>query len=429
MAAKPTTPESRPAALINDFRILADIGATPAGGVDRQAGTTSDGQARTWFTTWLRMHHFDVSVDAIGNIYGLATFVPGAPYVLLGSHLDSQPTAGAYDGAYGVLAAAHAAHRLAAAVDAGELDPTFNVAVVDWFNEEGSRFSPSMMGSSVFTGKMDLATALVTRDTAGVSVGEALDTIGYRGSDSPPTIASYLEIHVEQGKEMAANGTTIGLVESNWAARKFSVSVLGDQAHTGSCPMEDRHDALLGAGLFVARLRALADEFPAGLLHTSVGQLTVTPNSPVVVASRVDLLADIRSADEETLAAANQRVQAIIAGIEQEAKVEIVLTETHHWGVQRYQEAGLQLCERVLSGTGLTHARTVTLAGHDSTNLKDVVPSIMLFVPSEGGISHNTREYTTDEDLMAGAEALEQILREAVAGTDGIFKGSFTAGF
>jgi N-carbamoyl-L-amino-acid hydrolase len=425
VAADATKTDTRAADVIRDFKILSSIGATGHGGVDREAATISDGQARTWLTTWMRMNGFDVRVDPIGNIYGMRTFVPGAPYILLGSHLDSQPTAGAFDGAYGVLAAAHAAQRVAAAIEAQETIPAFNLAVVDWFNEEGSRFAPSMMGSSVFTGKMTLADAHAIQDASGITVLQALETIGFKGQDTPPTIAAYLEIHVEQGKDLAASGTAIGLVESNWAARKFSLTVLGDQAHTGSCPMEDRKDALLGASLFVAKLRALADEFPRGQLHTSVGQLSVQPNSPVVVASRVDLLADIRSADEDTLAKANERVQQIVVEVAQLAHVQMQLHETHQWGIQRYQEAGIALCERVLSETGLSYRRTVTLAGHDSTNMKDVVPTVMLFVPSENGVSHNEREYTKDADLVAGVEALERILFEVTAGRAQEIIGNF----
>ncbi|WP_435748420.1 M20 family metallo-hydrolase [Microbacterium sp. PMB16] len=382
----------------------------------REAASIADGQARTWLTTWLELHDFEVRVDPIGNVFGLRTFVPGAPSVLVGSHLDSQPHAGRFDGAYGVLAAAHAADHVSRLVAAGDLTARFNVAVVDWFNEEGSRFSPSMMGSSVFTGKLSVEDAHETRDASGSSVAESLEAIGFLGTDRSPEVCSYAEIHVEQGKEMAEDGITIGVVESNWAAVKFSVVVTGEQAHTGSTRMHDRRDALYGASLFVARLRQLADEFAAGELHTSVGKLTVTPNSPVVVASRVDLLADVRSLDEELLQVAMARIEEIVAEIEDEANVEFELHESHRWGVQSYPATGVELSEDILGSSPYSFARTVTLAGHDSTNMKDVVPTVMLFVPSEGGISHNEQEYTKDADLIAGVDAIARVTARLVAG-------------
>ena len=302
-----TSFSTRDAAFVRDFHIMSEFGATENGGVERQAASVPDGQQRQWLTGLLEAKGFTVRFDRAGNQWGLYEAVPGAPFVVVGSHMDSQPTAGRYDGAYGVLAAAHAAFRLveqwAAAGAAGQ--PRFNIAVVNWFNEEGSRFKPSMMGSSVYTGKLELETALATTDAAGVSVREALDAIGCRGSYEGPEAAYCAEIHIEQGRSMEREGITIGLVNSNWAANKYEFVVHGEQAHTGSTVIADRKDALLGASMMVVAARELADTFP-GVLHTSVGQLNVYPNSPVVVPSRVSLLLDLRSADEAVLAEAGR---------------------------------------------------------------------------------------------------------------------------
>lgn len=181
---------ARDTAFVQDFHTMSAFGATENGGVDRQAATIPDGEQRRWLTGLLEEHGFTVKFDRAGNQWGLYEAVPGAPFVVVGSHMDSQPTAGRYDGAYGVLAAAHAAFRLVERWKAGAPAPRFNLAVVNWFNEEGSRFKPSMMGSSVYTGKLDLEEALNTRDAAGVTVRDALDAIGCRGSFEgrrPPT--------------------------------------------------------------------------------------------------------------------------------------------------------------------------------------------------------------------------------------------------
>lgn len=396
-------------AFVQDFRTMSAFGATENGGVDRQAATIPDGEQRRWLTSLLEERGFTVKFDHAGNQWGLYEAVPGAPFVVVGSHMDSQPTAGRYDGAYGVLAAAHAAFRLVARWEAGATAPKFNLAVVNWFNEEGSRFKPSMMGSSVYTGKLELEDALNTKDAAGVTVRDALDAIGCRGTYEGPEAAYCAEIHIEQGRSMEREGITIGLVSSNWAANKYEFVVHGEQAHTGSTVISDRKDALLGASMLVVAARELADRFP-GVLHTSVGQLNVYPNSPVVVPSRVNLLLDLRSADEAVLAEADAMLHARIAAIERLANVSVEKHHSHSWAVTPYQPEGVELAAKVAADLGLSNKEVMTLAGHDSTNMKDLVPTVMLFVPSVDGISHNEHEYTTDEDIVAGLTMLTEVV-------------------
>ncbi|WP_405499191.1 M20 family metallo-hydrolase [Streptomyces niveus] len=402
-------------AFIRDFATMSGFGSTPAGGVDRQAASEADVDQRRWFAGRLEAYGLRVEYDRIGNQFGLLERVPGAPYVVVGSHMDSQPTAGRFDGAYGVLAAAHAAFRLADEWErAGEV-PRFNIAVVNWFNEEGSRFVPSMMGSSVFTGKLPLDKALATRDRAGVSVREAMEPTGFLGEGDGPTPAFCAEIHIEQGRDLENSGTTIGLVTASWAANKYEFVVNGDQAHSGATLMADRRDALLGASMLVVAAREIANRLP-GVLHTSVGQLDVYPNSPVVVASRVSLLLDLRSADESVLAKADELLHGEIARIEETARVTVERRPSHSWGVTRYQREGVELARRAAGRLGLSHTDIMTVAGHDSINMKDLVPTVMLFVPSSEGISHNEFEFTTDEDMLAGLRLLTEVVRGLAAG-------------
>lgn len=411
-----TSPRLDSRAFLDAFAELSEFGKVFDGGVDRQAASAADGEQRTWFSALLRRHGFRVERDTVGNIFGLCEMNPGAPWVLTGSHLDSQPTAGRFDGAYGVLASAFASFRVADSHRGNRARPALNIAVVDWFNEEGSRFKPSMMGSSVFTGKLTAESVLSTKDRDGISVREALDALGERGTFSGLDVRSYAEIHVQQGRSMEAEGVTIGLVNATWAARKFEFEVIGEQAHTGSTIMSDRHDALLGASMLVLGARELVGQYPEGVLHTSVGEMDVYPNSAVVVASRVNLVVDLRSPDVDVIEDAVKRIESLRAETEQRAGVRIRQVGGHSWNQKRYQPEGVELAREVAERLGLTSAEVMTVAGHDSTNMKDVTPSVMLFIPSVEGISHNVKEFTRDDDLVAGVDHLTEVLTQLVDG-------------
>jgi N-carbamoyl-L-amino-acid hydrolase len=410
---------SADARLLADFADLSRIGATPAGGVERQAATAEDGESRAWLAAWLAERGFTVVRDRIGNQFGLHEFVPGAPYVLAGSHLDSQPRGGRFDGAYGVLAAAHAAERLRGHYRESGTTPRFNIGVVNWFNEEGCRFKPSMMGSAVFTGTLPLDKALATTDTAGVSAADALSRLGELGPadvfGADRQACSYAEIHIEQGRELDKSGTTLGLVDSTWAANKYEISVVGMQAHTGATAMADRQDALFGAALAVVAVRELADRFGEEL-HTSCGQLTVYPNSPVVVAREVHMHLDLRSPSDTLLAEADAVLRQQFAEIEVRAGVRIERRFAHTWKGHVYQPEGVELARSVAADLGVSSMIVKTRAGHDSTNMKDVVPTVMLFIPSVEGISHAEAEFTADEDLCTGADVLTETLARMLEG-------------
>lgn len=433
--------QTRDVQVLADFATLSEFGATPRGGVDREAMTEPDVAQRDWLAAWLTERGFSIEIDRIGNMFGLLELVPGAPYVLLGSHLDSQPLGGKFDGAYGVLAAAQAVWRIKQQLDAGqplgaaggadaagnadatrtgEPDagratgaPKYNLGIVNWFNEEGSRFEPSMMGSGVYTGVLDADTALKTTDLAGTSVAEALEAGGYLGSGDGPAAAAYAEIHIEQGRLLEDAGNTIGLVEATWAAKKYHLIVHGDQSHTGSTVIADRHDALLGASHLVVTAREIADELG---IHTSVGQLVVLPNSPVVVPREARLHLDMRSPDMALLEEGDARLQARIKEIESLAAVRIEEDTAHSWDRKPYSDAGVMLAAHVADDLGLSKQRIMTVAGHDSTNMKDMVPTVMLFVPSVEGISHNEGEYTSDADVCAGVDLLTGVAERLLTG-------------
>ena len=400
------------ATFLTDFAELSAIGATPAGGVDREAATDADGRARDWLRSWFVEHGLQCRVDAVGNMYGCAEITPDTPYVLLGSHLDSQPTSGRFEGAYGVLAAAYAAVRVADRPDAAR----YNVGAVNWFNEEGSRFSPSLMGSAVYVGKMATDAVLDTIGKDGASVRDALHRIGYHGDDVAPRANSYAEIHIEQGRTLVDEDLDVGVVTSNWAAYKYSITVHGEQSHTGATHMRYRQDALVAASQVVLAVRAVADEFGPDTVLGSVGRFTVEPNSPVVVPSRVRLAADLRALEAETVEAAHARFLERVAEIEQAGDGHVEMESAAFRPSTRYQDSGIALAGDVLDDLGLRWRTLPTMAGHDSVNLKDVVPTVMLFIPSVDGVSHNEREYSTDAHLLAGLHALTATAQRMAAG-------------
>lgn len=401
---------------IQDFQTMSEFGATAAGGVERQAASADDGRTRRFLADWCGRHGLTTTVDAVGNMYGAKEFVPGAPYVLVGSHLDSQPTAGKYDGAYGVLAAAYAVHEVAECVERGSLTPQFNIAAVNWFNEEGSRFSPSLMGSGVFIGKFDADDILKVTDRAGVSVRDALSDIGFHGDDPQPEAVSYAEIHIEQGPILEKEGTTIGIVTANWAARKYSITVHGEQSHTGATHMALRHDALVGASRIVLAARELTTKFPPEALLASVGQFDMEPNSPIVVPSKVTMAIDLRSSDPEIL---EQAHEMLLEAIAEETETNISIDTLSLRPSTSYQLAGVELAEESAQALGLSYRRMLTMAGHDSVNLKDIVPTVMLFVPSVDGISHSEKELTHDNDMLDGVKMLTETVARMVRGDIG----------
>lgn len=400
--------------LLGDLDEVGRIGATPDGGVCRLAASREDGVARDWFVARLRAEGLEVSVDAVGNIFGIAELAgPGAPLVLTGSHLDSQPTGGRYDGAYGVLGGLEALLAVRRRLAEAKSRPRRNLGVVDWTNEEGARFSPSTLGSAVYAGLVTAEFAHSREDGAGIKLGKALADIGYLGRENAPRGAvAYVELHIEQGPELERAGRTIGVVEGNWGTAKYVATIRGRAAHTGPTPMRERRDALLPAAELVLFCRRLSDETDGALL-SSVGRLDVIPNSTNVVAGEVRLFAEFRAVDAPTLAAACGRLEAKARELSTAAvPVEMVRTVDRPAGAF---DADLRdLIERTAGECDLPSMRVHTIAGHDAVPMRSCCPSAMIFVPSAGGVSHHESEFTKPDDLVAGARALAATLARLV---------------
>lgn len=385
------------------FSRLSACGATRAGGITRLCGTAEDGAARAVLAGFLREAEAELRTDAVGNQFGIFRLArtADAPLVMLGSHLDSQPRAGRFDGTYGVAAAAAIGAALLRARRAGAVFDA-DLCVVNWTNEEGARFRPSLLGSGTYAGHHGAQAALACRDDAGISLGEALAAIGALGTDAPPPPpACYLELHVEQGTVLEEAGATIGIVARNWGAAKLEVAFLGAQAHTGPTRMGRRRDALLAAATLITALRAVAAAWP-DRVHTSVGRILVAPNSANVVPAEVVLSAEIRSADDGLLAEATGRAEAAMTAAAEQAGVAVAVRSRSLRPIRALPDAVCDLTAACAEAEALPMLRMDTVAGHDAISLLGLCPTGLIFVPSRDGIAHNEAEFTTDTDLEAG---------------------------
>lgn len=389
---------------------VSRFGATPEGGVDRPALTDAHRDARDWLKRTFAARGFEARVDAIGNLFGVLELAgSNAPTILVGSHLDSQPMGGRFDGAYGVMAALAAIEAVRDHLrDTGQT-PACNYAVCDWMNEEGARFQPSLLGSGVFGGEHSLDFALARQDGDGRAVGDELERIGYRGTDQTPVPDTYIEVHVECGPELENAGRTIGPFERYWGAVKVRAVMTGEQAHTGPTAMALRKDALLGAAHVVAGLREMA-ESASDTLHTSVGRLEVQPNSPNIVPGRATLFIELRSPSPETLEAAEAELERLLEQSAAKAGVEVTVAARDHRPAGTFDPRLVQLAEAEAAALGLASMRLDTIGGHDAIPVGRRCPAIVVAVPSVGGVCHNAAEYTAPEDLLAGANVLVRML-------------------
>ena len=396
-------------ALLDRF---AEIGATPGGGVRRLTGSAEDGAARRLFAEIATARGARVTVDPVGNMF--ATF-PTAPdagtTVLCGSHLDSQPTGGRFDGSLGVLSALAAASKIHAEGGAAR----HNITVVNWTNEEGARFQPSLTGSSVFTGKYTADFALGLTDRLGVSMGEALEEIGFLGDDPLDlTPVRNLELHVEQGGHLEETGLQIGAVTASWGVRKLTLSFTGAPSHTGPTAMGKRRDAMRAAALAITRFHAQMEAEKA-LLHWSAAKIVAEPDSPNVVASRVTVYFEIRNPEQQVCTEVGDRfmqaigpeVSALGCGIE-------VFTDEARPGTALDPE-GVGDTLAVADELGLRATGMLTITGHDALALAAAMPSTLVFVPSVDGLSHNEAELTLPDDLRNGGAVIEALLRRWIS--------------
>jgi len=387
---------------------LAAIGATPKGGVRRLALTEVDRQGRDLFVRWAREAGLAVRWDAVGNIFARREGTQAVPPVMMGSHLDSQPSGGKFDGAYGVMAGLEVLRTL----NERRIATRAPLEVASWTNEEGSRFAPGMAGSGVFTGIHSLEYVSSQKDLEGITFGEALKSIGYAGAGRPHPVGAYFEAHIEQGPVLEDTRTTIGVVQGALGQRWFDIVVTGEDAHAGPTPMELRKDALIGASRLVLEVNRIAREYP-DYARATVGFMQVRPNSRNVVPGEVRTTVDMRNARDSTLKKMREDLEASAAAIAAECRVAIEVREIVHFPPCEFAPALVDAVRRAAKSLGLSHRDIVSGAGHDAVYLARVAPAAMVFVPCEGGISHNEIENARPEDLAAGCDVLLQAVLES----------------
>jgi N-carbamoyl-L-amino-acid hydrolase len=392
--------------LWGDLMETAAIGATPAGGICRLTLTELDRQVRDWFKARAEALGCTVTVDDMGTMFarrpGLRANV--AP-IGMGSHLDTQPTGGKFDGALGVLAALEALRTM---VEAG-YETHAPIEVINWTNEEGSRFAPALIASGVFAGVFDRDYAVTRTDRAGVSFGDALDAVGYRGPErcGAHPLSAFFELHIEQGPILEAEGKDIGVVTGVQGVRWFDVTIRGQDAHTGATPMTLRRNALIGAARLIERVDAIARAH-APAARGTVGTLEVKPNSRNVVPGEVLLTVDLRHPETGVLDQLEEALHAAVHALC--APLGLSGTSTRIWGNPplRFDADCIASVRHAAAQSGFTSRDIVSGAAHDAAYIARVAPAAMIFVPCRDGLSHNEAEFSSREQCAAGAQVLLQ---------------------
>ena len=388
---------------------MAQIGAIPGNGVNRAAFSREDIEARKVLIAWAQARKFTVAADAIGNLFirRPGTDANAAP-VMTGSHTDSQPRGGRFDGIYGVLAGLEALE----AIDEAGARTRHPIEVVAWSNEEGGRFAPCTMGSAVYTGARALGDFLAVKDNEGVLLEDALaqtlaatPAVEKRALNAPA--AAYIETHIEQGPLLEQEAKTIGVVTGIQGLRWFNVEVFGESAHAGTTPVGTRKDALRDAIAAINALHELTRD-ESDTVRFTIGRMLVTPNSPNSVPGHVMFSVDVRHPDPATIARLGAAVEPAVRRAAKHCSVTV--TPTLHDDPCAFDPAVADCIERAAQALALPHRRLPSGASHDANYMARVCPTAMIFVPCESGISHNEAENAKPEDLAAGARVLTAAL-------------------
>ncbi|MFU1478410.1 Zn-dependent hydrolase [Roseovarius sp. C7] len=380
---------------------MARIDALPGGGCGRLALSDGDREARDIFASWCREAGCDVSYDRLGNMFARREGRdPDEPPVAIGSHLDTQPHGGKFDGVYGVLAGLEIVRTLN---DHG-ISTDAPLEIVNWTNEEGARFAPAMLASGVYAGAFDLDFALTRRDASGKSFGDELARIGYAGDTAcgAHKLGVFLEAHIEQGPILENNEEVIGVVTGGQGQRWYDVNLLGRDAHSGSTPMQGRRDALAAAARLVLAVQSLARAHGEAAVGT-VGELNVLPNARNTIPGEVRLAIDLRHPDDTVLSRMDHELRAACRTMEE---VEIGLEMIWHNPPIAFDSDCIDALKAAVKLHGYPSRQMVSGAGHDACQIARCVPTAMVFVPCKDGLSHNEAESAEPEHLEAGCNVL-----------------------
>ena len=398
-----------PERLWGDLMETARFGATAKGGICRLTLTDLDRQVRDWFKAQAEALGCIVTIDDMGNMFarraGVRTDVPP---IAFGSHLDTQPTGGKFDGALGVLAALEAMRTM---VRAG-YETFAPIEVVNWTNEEGSRFSPAMLASGVFAGVFTREHAAARADRDGETFGNALETIGYRGPErcGEHKLSAFFELHIEQGPYLEAEGKDVGVVTGVQAMRWYEVTIVGQDSHAGTTPMPRRRDALVGAAHLISAVENAARSYPPAV--GTVGRVEVKPGSPNVIPGEVFFTIDLRCPDPAILDSIERDIAGAAQRLRSERTLEIELKTIWTQPPQPFHPDCIAAVRSAVQVSGYSTRNMISGAGHDAAYVARVAPASMIFVPCMDGISHNEAEYSSKEQCAAGAQVLLQAVLE-----------------
>ena len=385
---------------------ISAFGATPAGGLNRLAASVADGQARDYVVTAAKEIGCTVRIDALGNTFmRRAGDDANAKAILIGSHLDSQPLGGKYDGIYGVMAGL----EVLRALDASKTKTRHAIELAVWTNEEGARFAPAMMGAAFFAGKFAAAELLSRVDSQGEKLGDSLASIGYAGNDvvKPTEHAAYLEIHIEQGPILQDENLQIGVVTLVQGMRWFRIGISGQSGHTGTYPMETRRDALVAASHLINAVQQIGLDQPL-TGRATVGHIVVTPNSPNVIPGHVELMVEFRNPEVAVLDVMTASLNQALNETADKYGVEVVSKQELDSATIDFSSELIDLVEQAALACGKTSKRMISGAGHDACQLSAVMPTTMIFIPCDKGISHAENEAITQDWAADGAAVLLQ---------------------
>jgi beta-ureidopropionase / N-carbamoyl-L-amino-acid hydrolase len=383
---------------------MAAIGATSAGGVCRLALSNEDKAGRDLFVTWCKEAGCTIRIDTMGNIFARRDGIDNTlPPIMTGSHLDTVPTGGKFDGALGVLAGLEVIRTLN--------DLNFRtqapLEIAVWTNEEGSRFSPAMVSSGVFAGVIPIDVAKARADKAGLTLGSELERIGYVGTEpvGEHPVSAFFELHIEQGPILEAEKKTIGVVTAVQALRWYELRLTGTEAHAGTTPMEVRRDALLAAAKIIQEVDKIArDAGPNG--RGTVGFLEASPNGRNVISGDVFMCVDLRHPDDDILQSMNDRLERAALAIADVCRVACDFKQVISTPAVKFDSSCIELIGASAQQRGYAHCDMVSGAGHDAVYLNRVTPTAMIFVPCRDGLSHNESEWAEPEDCAAGCAVL-----------------------
>jgi N-carbamoyl-L-amino-acid hydrolase len=383
---------------------MAKIGPGIAGGNNRQTLTDEDRQGRNLFQKWCENAKMAVSIDTMGNMFARrAGRDDSLAPVMAGSHLDTQPTGGRFDGVFGVLAALEAVQTMN---DLG-IETKRPIEIVNWTNEEGSRFGPPMMGSAVFSGALAENVANATQDHDGVTMAEALDAIGYRGkvATKPRSIHAFFECHIEQGPYLEREDKAIGVVTGVQAMRWYKARVLGEARHAGTTPPSSRKDAMTAAARLVLKIDDIMQKRgDAG--RCTVGILQAYPGSPNVCPDRVEFTVDMRNPTTDELNLMDKEFRRAAEDLYVDTGCGVEIEETWFSEPVHFDSNCLDAVRRGAEEHGHAWRDIMSGAGHDAVNVARLAPTAMIFIPCKDGISHNEAEYSSPEAIAAGADVL-----------------------